>query len=133
LGKVDYGESIDVVKNLKTLLNHQINIPKHAILLKKVRQGSTSGITQAVFKNYRTLYVIPGCPFWSPFTIRRNIWGLGILYAPIPGFGFVIKYMIAIRKLGASQPQVIVEVIVTLKGFIRLGRHSSELIPPGIS
>ena len=63
MGKVDYGESIDVVKNLKTLLNHQINIPKHAILLKKVRLGSTSGITQAVFKNYRTLYVTPyGAP-----------------------------------------------------------------------
>jgi hypothetical protein len=42
---------------------------------------SVGGITKAVFKNYRTLYVIPWCPFWSPFTTRGSIRGW-VFYIP---------------------------------------------------
>ena len=47
-------------------------------------------ITQAVFRNYRTLYVIPWCPYWPPFTTRGSIlYGMGILYPATPGERYV--------------------------------------------
>jgi hypothetical protein len=44
-------------------------------------------ITQAVFTNYRTLDVIPWCPFWSPFTTRGRLlgWG-GICAGSVPPY-----------------------------------------------